>query len=415
MTNRVRCVCVKLLVALVMLTIVRVSPPHAQAQTFDKPTWLNQINHVRLQNGAAPVAYSTILESAAQRHTDDMAAHHKVDAIGSDGSDTAQRAADAGYGAWGTRRLVAENLVVSAQFVDALDVAISEPEQLRVLLSPRVREVGLGATQVGGQLYISMLFGAQPNVLPIFVNDGSASTKEVAVAVRLLQEDVVPISDANFNAIGKVVDVRLSTRADFSGVDWQSFERLIPFSLENTPGNQTIYAQYRDATGRIANSKVNITYDPNAQPPVPEGLGARVTDLTIADRIATGEIDSATLLAPGRVITDVGTPIPVAVVRTVLARTPAARAVVAGTTPTGIAIATATPLFVEATVAQESPPATAVVLPPASSGMIASTPMPGSRSDNSLAALALPWIFALQAAIAMIGLALFLRIKRQPH
>lgn len=384
----------------------------AMAQSFNKTNWVVQINHVRLQNGGIPVAYSTILEHAAQRQTEDMASHRSVQEVGTDGSDTGKRTADAGYGAWAGRRVVAESLVVASRFEDALDIIVGEPQQLKLLLSPRVREVGIGATQIGNQIYFSILFGAQPNVLPLFLNDGAAVTQDTSVAVRFSQEDISPNSDPGNSTIGKVTDMRLSTRSDFVGADWQPFERLIAFSLENTPGIQTVYAQFRDALGHVAESSSKIMFDPNAIAPTPEGLGARFVNPGAVPDVGSASIESDTLLAPGRIITDSGTAIPVFAVRTVLARTTPSRATAATPTPTVASGATATPFYVEATVAPEAPVPTRVVLPMYTTSASTNGQPSGINPLDSLLATPLPWIFGIQGALAVVGLIFFLRLNR---
>ena len=99
--------------------------------------------------------------------------------------------------------------------------------------------------------------------------------------------------------------------------------------------------------------------------------------------------------------------------RTVLARATPFRIATRGADSTSApAIATATPQFVEATVAVEFAPATRVVLAAPSAAIAIGTPVPRARTDAALAEIILPWLFAAQGALVLIGLVLFLRMKR---
>ncbi|GIV83622.1 MAG: hypothetical protein KatS3mg052_0629 [Candidatus Roseilinea sp.] len=58
---------------------------------------LELYNQARIANGVPPLAYSFVLQAAAQAHAEDCAARGAGSHIGSDGSRASQRIARAGY------------------------------------------------------------------------------------------------------------------------------------------------------------------------------------------------------------------------------------------------------------------------------------------------------------------------------
>lgn len=240
------------------------SPLHATAQEPEKLEVLARLNEARRSNGLPPFAWSPLLDKAAQRHSEDMASKGFLDETGSDGSSPRQRIEAAGYAAWPQQRVWAE-VVYAGQgtFDEGLAFFLSDAAQRRILLSAKLREVGIGIAKDNLRTYWTLTFGAQPNLLPIFINEDAAVTNERQVAVMLTQEEAVPAGDVN--AIGRVVEVRLSNRPDFAGAEWQPWARLIPFTLDRQPGRHTVYVEMRDGAGRTTIASDDIEYDPNAR------------------------------------------------------------------------------------------------------------------------------------------------------
>ena len=269
-----------LIMALILPAFISAVPVYAQ--TVEKPEILLRINEVRISNGLAPLAFNPALEKAAQRHSDDMAAKGFVDHTGSDGSAPAERISDAGYAAWPSTKVWAENVYAGNQgFNEALDFFLKDEAQQRNLLNARYREVGIGvavATNVAGAqtVYWTLTFGAQPNVLPIFINDGATLINMPQVAIHLTQEEAVPGGEGS--AMGSAIEVRVSSLPEFTDAEWQRWESLIPFTFDETPGLKTVYVQLRDGGGRSAISTASVQYDPTSTPQVaPLGPGAEIS------------------------------------------------------------------------------------------------------------------------------------------
>ncbi len=317
-----------------------VSSP-AVGQSPEKLDALAKLNAARRDNGLPPLAWNPLLDKAAQRHSDDMASKGFIDETGSDGSSPRQRIEATGYAAWPQQRIWAESLYAGqGTFEEALAFFLSDEGQRRVVLSPKLREVGIGIAKDNLRTYWTLTFGAQPNLLPVFINDDAPVTNERQVAVMLTQEEAVPEGSAN--AIGRVIEVRLSDRPDFAGARWQPWERLIPFTLARQPGKQTVYVEMRDGAGRTTLASDSIEYDPNARDAVrpvspgdviasPEAIGAAQpapSQSAAADAPAAADPGSAMAvvitLAPEATRTPVPSPQP----------TPAAVIVVIRPTPT---------------------------------------------------------------------------------
>ena len=247
---------------------------YADAIGGEKLDALARLNEVRRSNGLPPLAWNALLARAAQTHSEDMASGGFVDTTGSDGSSPSERIASAGYAAWPQQRVWAESVYAGqGRFDQVLAFLLSNDEQRRIVLSARLREVGIGIARDDARTYWTLTFGAQPNLLPIFINEDAPMTNSRQVAVLLTQEEAVPEGDRN--AIGRVLEVRLSDRPDFAGADWQPWEPLIPYTLPDQPGRHTVYVEMRDGAGRTTIAADNIEYDPAApdaaRPLAPEG------------------------------------------------------------------------------------------------------------------------------------------------
>ena len=252
------------------------------AQTAEKPGVLAQINLARIANGLPPFALNPALEKAAQFHSDDMAAKSFVDHTGSDGSSPLDRINAAGYPGWSSTHTWAENVYAGSHgFGEALGFFMSDDAQRRSLLSTKFREIGIGiatSTNASGiqTTYWTLSLGSQPNVLPIFINDGATLINVPQVAIHLTQEEAVPAGEGS--AIGTAIEVRVSSDSTFKDAPWHKWEPLIPFTFEAKPGLKTVYVELRDAGGRTTISTASIQYDPNSTPQVTVvGPGGQIT------------------------------------------------------------------------------------------------------------------------------------------
>ncbi len=269
-----------LLCVLSLVTGLVLASYPAQAQEPDPiVTWQTLINETRLDEGLDPYNFYILLAASAQRHADDMVANQISSHAGSDGSMPRQRIAEAGYAAWtqdNGELIAGENFWIgSGTIEDAMAFFLEDPPQRANILSSTYREIGIGAaTGADGSNYYVLDFGVRPNVLPIFINDGATNTDSPQIAIRLTNEEARPGGEGAI-FIGKAIEIRVSNEPNFDDLPWQSWEKLIPWTLPDTPGEHTVYVQFRDAAGRTAASADTIVLgegvpsEPTALPPIP--------------------------------------------------------------------------------------------------------------------------------------------------
>lgn len=317
----------RLLVRLALLGVTVLFATSAYAQTDAVADLATRLNRERLARGLAPLALNPQLTAAAQRHADDIARHRNFGHIGSDGSTATERIARAGYGkySWGYR--VGENWAHFRNVADAMAMWMDSAPHRNNILHPVLREMGIGIAAVtGGNTIYVVDFGAQPNVLPIFINDGATETTSPYVVLTLTSEEVTPNGDGE--AIGRPVQVQIANSPDFAGAAWQPFATKIHWTLAASSGVQTVYVKYRDAKSRTAIASTSIL--------------VRAANTTVT-RVATTALPT---LAPARVtllptftptVSPTDTPTPTAT----LMPTPSPE-------PTSVPTETPTPSIVEA-------------------------------------------------------------------
>ncbi len=286
---------------IVIACLVVVSFPASAQEPDPLVTWQVLVNQARLDEGLPPYGFSRLLTDAAQRHADDLATHQIWSHTGSDGSTSRQRVAEAGYAAWtwnSGELIVGENFWTGfGTTADAMDFFLEDPPHRENILSTTHREMGIGvATDTEGRNYYVLDFGARPNVLPIFVNDGAASTDQPQVAVRLTNEDARP-GGQGATFMGQAIEIRINNQPDFNNLPWERWEPLVPWTLPDIPGENTVYVQFRDAAGRTAASADTIflgegtpaTSTPVPPTPTPEPTATPIPPSPTPEPSATPE------------------------------------------------------------------------------------------------------------------------------
>ena len=243
----------------------------ANAQTLDPVADLfARVNRERIARGLTPYALNAKLTVSAQAHADDLARTGKYRTpdeghVGSDGSSVFDRVAQAGYGAYSWGRRIGENWANAKDPATAFSMWMDSTPHRNNILHALYREVGIGVAKASEYGYIYILdFGAQPNVLPFFINDDSAETRTADVTLTLGDEQISPGGDGS-NNIGHPTQVQISNSADFAGSQWQPYAAQIKWTLSK-PGTQTVYVKYRDAKGRTATASDSIILNIPATP-----------------------------------------------------------------------------------------------------------------------------------------------------
>ena len=217
------------------------------------------VNEERISRGITPLAYSGSLTAAARAHNEDMISNDFFSHTGSDGSSPAQRACANGFlpYPWGAC-YVGEN--IAAGYLTPTDVMtawMNSTGHRDNILNPAYREIGVGHN-IGGAYgsYWTMELGSEPNVLPVFINDGDPSTDSVDVIVTLTEENV-----SSWGSMGDIVSVRLSEDPSFAGSQWRSFAETVPFTLSAVNTLKTVYVEFSDGVKQVV-SQDSITLLP---------------------------------------------------------------------------------------------------------------------------------------------------------
>lgn len=284
--------------------------------------WLARVNQVRLDAALAPYESSGLLAAAAQRHADDVAAHGFASGddphLGSDGTHEQERVAQAGYVAWtwnsgGT--IVDENMSTHDTIDAGMDFFLGSEAHRNNILSSRYREIGIGvATDGAGGYYHVLVFGVRPNVFPIFINDGAATTDDPNVAIHLTNEEARPDGEGT-DKMGQAIEVRISDDRDWDDQPWQPWSSYVPWTLPETSGEHAVYVQFRDAAGRTTESADTIILEgegpvePTPVPPTftPEPTATAIPPTNTPEPTATPE----PTLVPEPTVTATSAPSPV--------------------------------------------------------------------------------------------------------
>jgi hypothetical protein len=378
------------------------------------------INNARLVQGLPPYVISAELATAAQRHSDDLAATGQVGHTGSDGSSDVQRVLDAGYSPYEFGPVVGENVYGGPGGAEVpFSAWMGTPAARSNLLHAKYREVGIGvASDAQGRAFWTVTFGARPNVLPVLINDGVDSVDTITVTLRLVPENVVP--EGRGTAMGQPIEYRASTGPQFIGVEWGPWAERVGFVLDEGPGQQTVYVQLRDAAGRTAISWVSVALTGLEVTVTPTGLAETPTPGTptaTATRAATATpaTPTPTPQTPTATVPPSATPTPTlrAEPQDEAASATAQPSPTATLTPTPLPSATSVPPTGAAT-ATSSPPPTrtpeASVVPPTSTQPIpAEVVVEEEPEPPSLAARVAPWALGLQLVALALGVYVALR------
>jgi uncharacterized protein YkwD len=227
------------------------TPVTAEGRAFELEV-VSLANQERTAHGLPPLRYNSSLTEAARAHNQDMITHNFFGHTGSDGSDAWDRACAHGYAAYGWGEcFVGENISVGYKTPAETVAGWMQSQGHRdIILNPNFREIGVGHS-TGGSWgnYWTMDLGAQPMVLPIFINDNAEQTVSNEVMLTLTREDV-----SNWGSLGPITGVQISENASLTGAAWRKWSQTIPFTLSPGGGVKTVYVRFTDGTHQVISS-----------------------------------------------------------------------------------------------------------------------------------------------------------------
>jgi hypothetical protein len=154
---------------------------------------------------------------------------------------------------------------------------IREGERLLPFFSPLYREIGIAAlfNESSGRYYYTIIFAAQPNVLPVVVTERT-TINQIAQAVftrdvLLYIHDERVYRNGDVEAIGAVRAMRISEEqgeqacptnvasSDLTG-GWERYTNEVRWMLSDGAGVKTIYVQLCDNRGRSITMSTQVSY-----------------------------------------------------------------------------------------------------------------------------------------------------------
>ncbi len=231
-----------------------------QSETFELEV-IRLTNLERTSRGLAPLKRNTNLTNAARAHNQDMITNNFFSHTGSNGSSSSQRACAHGYTPYGWGSCYAgENIAAGyATPAGAITGWMNSAGHRANILNGNYREIGVGhATGGSWGNYWTMDLGAQPNVLPVFINNDADETGSYQVNITLTEENV-----SSWGSLGSITGVQISEDPDFTGAAWQPWAQTIAFDLIRGNGPKTVYVKYTDGSNEVVAADTITLNEPN--------------------------------------------------------------------------------------------------------------------------------------------------------
>lgn len=276
--------------------------PALQSATPD--VFYGMINDARRANNVGLLGWNEELAAAAQAHAEDIATRSDPGHTGSDGSLVADRVARTAYLPYPDRMRVSENWS-SGSALEAMGFFLEDQIHRDNLLLSIWREVGVGhaTRENGGELWV-VVFGAQPGVYPIFVNNDETRTTERTVTVQLRAEEAGFAPDVFTGA----TEMRVADARQIAGTEWEPFQTEATIELIEGGGEHSVVAELRDATGRVVRS-VDTIYLIAEDAPLPTARVVLAPTLTAS---ATNTPTATPTITPTPTSTPTASPTPTA-------------------------------------------------------------------------------------------------------
>lgn len=247
----------------------------ATAAPVDNKTMWQMINSARQANGVELLAWNEVLAQAAQQHADEMVLQDDPSHIASNGSQPSELVAALGYGSYPDGIRSSENWATGSA-IEVIAFFLEDDLHRENMLSPVWREVGVGQAQsvLGSQLWV-VVFGAQPGVWPIFINDNAKRTSEKHVIIKSRSEQA-GYSEEIFTS---PVEMRIASAGSITDSLWVPWQAEIELELQAPGGEKLVMAEFRDAIGHTIVS-TNTIYLVLPNDPVPTSALQLVPTLT---------------------------------------------------------------------------------------------------------------------------------------
>ncbi len=223
------------------------------------------INQLLIEQEARPLGRSELLDEIAQEIADELSNTGTFVTIPT-------RAADeVGYPRWpdNGQRVINQAINYIGLGTPEEFAAIWEEELPDILLTTFYREIGIGVSEYqavrGGtvqNVYVIVL-GAQPNVLPVVINDGAEVVYERDVELYIHNElSLAYETDSDVMQQAFIIRIADSEEDldDAPELDWLDNNFAVPWQLTSGFGPKTIWVEFEDEKGFTVRSMVEVEY-----------------------------------------------------------------------------------------------------------------------------------------------------------
>lgn len=302
----------------------------SQDETETEILLLDTINEYRLQSNARPLVFSPILCLSAHIHLDDLLRREEIGnrEVSSDGTTLLDWVERDSYISYPDGYYVDSIIVIApdlpptnilGQGINVIQFWFGQRQrEYENLINRNFREVGIAYglfTGIDGttrHTYV-LIFGAQPNILPIIIADPSAphipATTVTNRNVTVFIHNETYLRRGNASTVGEAVYIRISQEAEILPCPqdrnnltdgWQLYKPRAEFILDGNNGLQTVYVQFCDGLRETLFSSTQVDYQGSAldtftPTPVPEDLivqtVAAVQSLTATAASPTPTVD----------------------------------------------------------------------------------------------------------------------------
>lgn len=246
------------------------------AQDSDSPTLADElyleINRGLIEEDAKPLARNEILDSVAETIAAELGASGQYQSV------PPSLAASAGYPAWpdNSRRVLSEPLnLIGIQSPNAV-AGFWTASIAGILANDQYREIGVATSAYvavsGGteqNVYVVVL-AAQPNIIPVIINDGADTVYSQEVELYLHSELAVGYQ-TDEETIQRVTSVRIANSeddlADADTLDWQANNQAVPWTLTDGFGEKSVWVEFEDSKGTTVRSEAVVEYADEAMKP----------------------------------------------------------------------------------------------------------------------------------------------------
>lgn len=228
-----------------------------------------EVNRGLLIEGVRPLARNEILDELAQTIADELGAKGSYNSLPRDLADQLD------YERWSDngQRVLRDaintiGLGTPAEFVTSYRLQMAD-----IVRDTFYRELGVGvstrvAVEGGNVQYVYVVvMGAQPNVLPVVINDGAAEVYSQQVELYIHNELSLAY-ETDENTIQQAHSFRLAnTEAELENAEWivwQDNNFAYSWELSSEAGEKSVWAEFEDAKGvrTTYEAKVELTDGP---------------------------------------------------------------------------------------------------------------------------------------------------------